>query len=195
MKSTTFKFRPQIVAIALLTTMLVKLPVFAQETFKVDQSSKMVIEGTSTLHDWESQVTQYSGNAVIEVGPHSIDAVKSLTLEVPVEAIKSEHNGMDSKTYDALKKKEYPTIKFDLTKIDKIADNTVSASGKLTIAGNTRDVNMTVHYQELPGNKIVFKGEKNIKMTDFNVDPPSALMGTIKSGDEVTVKFETVFAK
>ena len=85
----------------------------------------MVIEGTSTLHDWESQVTQYSGNAVIEVGPHSIDAVKSLTLEVPVEAIKSEHNGMDSKTYDALKKKEYPTIKFDLTKIDKIADNTV----------------------------------------------------------------------
>lgn len=197
MKSIAVKFRAklQLIIIVLFAAILMNGVAFAQSSFKVDNSSKMVIAGTSTLHDWESEVTNYSGKAIMEVGSQNIDAIKSMMLEIPVEAIKSEHSGMDSKTYDALKKKQYPTIKFDLTKVEKIAQNEVSASGKLTIAGYTRDVNMTVHYQELGNSKVVFKGEKNIKMTDFNVVPPTALMGTIKSGDEVTVKFETVFVK
>lgn len=32
-------------------------------------------------------------------------------------------------------------------------------------------------------------------MTDFNVTPPKALMGTITTGNDITVKFNTVFNK
>jgi hypothetical protein len=32
-------------------------------------------------------------------------------------------------------------------------------------------------------------GSKKLKMTEFDMVPPTALMGTIKTGDEVTVTF------
>ncbi len=32
-------------------------------------------------------------------------------------------------------------------------------------------------------------------MTDFDVKPPTALMGTIKTGDEITIVLNTTFAK
>jgi hypothetical protein len=30
-------------------------------------------------------------------------------------------------------------------------------------------------------------------MTDFGIDPPKALLGTIKTGDEIEVKFKSIF--
>ena len=32
-------------------------------------------------------------------------------------------------------------------------------------------------------------GEKSIKMTSYGVEPPTALLGTIKTGDDLTIKF------
>jgi hypothetical protein len=40
----------------------------------------------------------------------------------------------------------------------------------------------------------VFSGSKILKMTDFNVEPPVVLMGTLKTGNEITVTFEARFA-
>jgi hypothetical protein len=34
-----------------------------------------------------------------------------------------------------------------------------------------------------------FEGTYGINMKDYGVDPPSAVFGTIKSGEEVTIKF------
>ena len=42
-------------------------------------------------------------------------------------------------------------------------------------------------------NKVVLKGEKTFKMTEFKIDPPKALLGTITTGDEITIKFNTIF--
>jgi hypothetical protein len=32
-------------------------------------------------------------------------------------------------------------------------------------------------------------------MTDFKIDPPTALMGTMKTGDEITISFNVKLAK
>jgi polyisoprenoid-binding protein YceI len=37
---------------------------------------------------------------------------------------------------------------------------------------------------------ITFNGSKKIKMTDFGISPPTALMGTMTTGDEVEVIFQ-----
>jgi hypothetical protein len=31
-------------------------------------------------------------------------------------------------------------------------------------------------------------------MTEFNMEPPKAMMGTIKAGDEVTINFNIIFS-
>ncbi len=181
--------------VLLLAFPFLSSPVHAQEVFQVDPSSKIAIDGTSTLHDWTSDVTQFSGQALIKKDQNNLESLNKLSLNIPVTSIKGDHNGMDSKTYDALKKDQYPEIKFSLDKVEKINPTTVTASGELSIAGVTRSIALQANYKELPGNKISFSGEKSIKMTDYNVTPPTALMGAIKSGDDITIKFDVAFVR
>ena len=47
--------------------------------------------------------------------------------------------------------------------------------------------------QTILDNKITLIGEKKFKMTDFKIDPPKALFGTITTGDDITIKFSTTF--
>lgn len=43
--------------------------------------------------------------------------------------------------------------------------------------------------------KISLIGSKTIKMTDFGVDPPKAMFGTITTGDAIDIKFHSIFKK
>jgi polyisoprenoid-binding protein YceI len=183
MKGWNYKIGRQfcMVIILIALTEILVVQAKSQNVFKVDPSSKMVIEGTSTLHDWTSSVMSYHGQAEINLNQNALPSFGRLGLTIPVESIKSNKSLMDSKTYDALKEKEFPDIQLDLQKVSMMANNLVSASGRLTIAGVTKDVILVAEYKELPGNKIVFTGKKNIKMTDFNVVPPSVMMGAIKA--------------
>lgn len=42
-------------------------------------------------------------------------------------------------------------------------------------------------------NGIAFKGNKKLKMTDFNMEPPKAMFGILKADDDVTVSFNVTF--
>ena len=39
------------------------------------------------------------------------------------------------------------------------------------------------------------KGEVPLKMSDFGIDPPTAMMGTLKTGNEVVIKYNLEFEK
>jgi hypothetical protein len=45
-------------------------------------------------------------------------------------------------------------------------------------------------YKILPNGELQLTVSKKLKMTDFKMEPPTAMMGTIKVGDEVTVIFD-----
>jgi polyisoprenoid-binding protein YceI len=177
-----------------LVTLFSVMTAFAQDTYKVDVSSKITIQGSSTIHDWSSETTEISGQAVVSTSGNVLTGLKKLEMTIPVESIKGDKSGMDAKTYEALRKDQYPDIKFDLDKVVSIDGKSVDASGKLTIAGVSREVSLNVDYTE-SGDKIIFTGEKAVKMTDFNVTPPTAMFGAIKSGDDITIKFDVAFTR
>lgn len=153
----------------------------------------MTIDGTSNIHDWTEVVGTIAGsmNAVVEGA--SIQTISSLKLNIPVKSIKSDHSGMDKNTYKALKEGSHPTIKYDLQSISINGDKAV-LEGMLTIAGVARKVKISSSYK-VAGNTINLIGEYDFKMTDFKVDPPTALMGTIYTGDDIKVKFNLTFNK
>ena len=63
----------------------------------------------------------------------------------------------------------------------------VSAAGKLTIHGVTKDVTVTAQAQ-LTGGKIEIAGNLSIDMTDYGVSPPSVPFTTVDS--QVTIEFD-----
>lgn len=171
--------------------------VFAQDAKVVLAESKLVVDGTSNVHDWTIEAKAMSGkvSATLEAG--DLKALKSLDFSVEVEQLKSGKSGMDKNTFKALKSTTNKNISFKLVKVIKIttvSDNnyTIETQGDLTIAGATKRVNQTFTVK-LIGKKMIFSGKQKIDMTLYGVEPPKALMGTIKTGKDVVVDFKVTY--
>lgn len=164
----------------------------AQNTFGVSECS-IKINGTSSLHDWTSTAEDVSGTAQLDVANQTLNAIEALTVRIKSEGIKSEKGRiMDNKTHKALAADDHKYITYALSKATITQQNdqkvTVRATGALTIAGKTKTVTMDVTGTKKNG-AIQFSGSKALKMTDFGIDPPTAMLGTLKTGDDITIDF------
>lgn len=177
--------------------LLVVLPnVQAQEAKIVLSESKVVVFGTSNVHDWTVEAKAMNGTANYTVESNVLKAIPKLNFSVEVEQLKSGKKGMDENTYKALKSKSFKTIDYALVKVNSITASgtnyTIETLGDLTIAGVTKRVNI-IFTAAISGKKMILVGKHKIDMTTFNVEPPKALMGTIKTGKDVTVDFKVTY--
>jgi polyisoprenoid-binding protein YceI len=181
----------------IMALLLASVGVQAQYEIKDKQMS---ILGSSNLHDWESKVHTIKASGDIQVEAGVLKGIKSLSVEIPVTSIKSPKGSiMDKKTYDALKSDKHPNISFKLTKVNslnKTGDGyAINATGNLTVAGVTKSTEITVTGKVAGDGSVKFEGSKKMKMTDFGIQPPTALMGTMKTGDDITIKFAVTLGK
>ncbi len=171
--------------------------------YSVSDETKMTVSGTSTLHDWTSEVNEVKGFVEVDenfAGDGKInvdDVVKLVNISVPVKSIISPRGAtMDKKTYNALKSEEHPEIIFALkdNKVSSVNGEgfTVEASGDLTIAGVTKHVAFPVHGKLLSGDKMNFEGAYKLNMLEYEMEPPTAMFGQIVTGEEVEIKFDLV---
>lgn len=104
---------------------------------------------------------------------------------------------MDDKTYEAFDSKKNPYIVFQLTEASqsKLTDNDteVTLTGNLTFAGATRKISIKTLGKITKSGDYQLKGSVPLKMTDFKMKPPTAMLGAMKTGDGVTVKFDVTF--
>lgn len=161
----------------------------AQGLKVVPTKSNIVISGTSTLHAWDMKVAQING----EVAANTNKQLISLVVKVPVKSMKSaEGSIMDGKAYDAFDAKKNPFITFTLTEAApvKITDKDVEVTlvGNLSMGGATKKVSFKAA-GKLTGNVFELKGAVPVKMSEYGMKAPTAVFGTIKCGDAVTVKF------
>jgi hypothetical protein len=181
--------------ITLFTLLLIAcstLAIEANQTFVLGSDNEFKVEGTSTLHDWDMVSKEAEGKAVIKLGNGKIDDLPSLEITLPSETLKSGRRGMDNNAYKALKTDQYSNIRFVLQSVEEITGQTVKAKGRLTVAGNSRDVTIEAHYRAT-SNNIRFIGKLEIKFSDFDIEPPTAMLGSVKTGDELEISFNAMF--
>lgn len=177
--------------------LLITTPLLVQaQKYSLDnETSFLQVLGTSSLHDWHVQAEKQSGAIVFS----DIDkmGISSLNFSVESESLKSGKSAMDKKTYDALNTDKYKTISFSLIEVlsvNKKSDKNfeITTSGNLTINGIKKAINLKFKVEKSE-NHFIFEGSHKLLMTTFGMEPPKALLGTIKTGDEVEVKFKSVF--
>jgi hypothetical protein len=165
------------------------------------QVVRVSIKGTSSLHDWEMKSDK--GQVEVLMGLNAVENVIGLTslrFTILAESLKSGKSSMDKNAYKALKTGTAKNISFVMSssKVTPVNATTVEirALGKLTVAGTVRDTDLfiTVKYNA-DKKSYAASGSKKIKMTDYDVKPPSFMMGAVKTGDEITMTFNSTITQ
>ena len=162
--------------------------------------TKVAIAGTSTLHDWDMASEKANCDISFTFDGTNLTGLSSLVFTVDAETLKSHHSGMDKNAYKALNVEKYPEISFSSSYANIKANGAnsyiLSAKGKLTIAGVTKEVWLagitTINPSDM---SMQTTGSAKIKMSEFNVEPPSFMFGAMKTGDEIIVKFNLTLKK
>ncbi|HMU70708.1 MAG TPA: YceI family protein, partial [Chitinophagales bacterium] len=66
----------------------------------------------------------------------------------------------------------------------------VKVNGDLTIAGFTKNIDISGMVYVKENGKLYIDVSRALKMTDFKIDPPTALMGTMQVADDITIRFK-----
>lgn len=164
----------------------------------VSPDSKLSIEGTSNLHGWECKASTI--DAIVTADPEFKDAVdfpkllKTVQVKIPVTSLKCGHGGMDKNLYKALKSDAEPQIRYSLGSVEAVKSEgssyTLSTVGTLEIAGKENTVKIDVTASRLANGTVKAVGSVPVLMTEYGIQPPTAMFGTLKTGDKVTVQFE-----
>lgn len=175
-------------------SLLVWFPSFSQQSYQLTGNQQFTVAGTSTIHEWEMVAKEgSSGSAQLSLENGKLAKLTSVKIDLPVKSLKSGKGSMDNNAYDALEVEKYPSIKFEMTECLAINGNAIKAKGKLTIAGKSQIIPVEVSYS-VSGNSLKFKGSFPILFSDYTIDAPTAVLGTIKTGDELTLAFEANFS-
>jgi hypothetical protein len=166
----------------------------AQTRYRQAGNSSVTIAGSSTLRDWTMVSKEPRCTATFETDSTG-KPLKLLELSFALrsESLKSSYRAMDKNAYSTLNTEEFKSITFVMTS-SKINGNKIQCTGDLSIAGVTHAVTFETTYQMLADNTLVCTGSKPMNMTDFEVDPPTFMFGTVQTGDAITVSFKMVLA-
>lgn len=172
------KTTKNLISLALLlgVTLLPQLS-YAQKI--TQKSTNVKINGTSTLHDWNMTSTQSNFTGTI-----SGNTITDVRFVMKAESLKSKENAMDKNAYKALQTSKYPELIFTTASLP--ASGTASITGNLTIANVTKTVKIPVTVTKT-GASYSIKGNAKIKMSTFGVKAPTFMMGTIKTGDDLSI--------
>ncbi|HAX96478.1 MAG TPA: hypothetical protein DCY35_08165 [Prolixibacteraceae bacterium] len=165
----------------------------AQVPFKnVPAQSKVLVKGTSTVHDWEMESTIVN----IEMGlNHQEDKlfIEDVTFSSMAKGLKSKHSLMDEKALEALKSKQHPEIKFTQSEGITVTKQGTNFNGilqgKLEIAGVSQIIKVPFNGTVKSDQVITVNGQVKLKMSDFGIKPPTAMMGTIKTGNDFVLEY------
>lgn len=182
--------------VALAASITILTSGLAAGSWTTAAGSSIRVEGTSTLHAWHAESTSIQGTLEVEQAFfENGSTVPSLRIEIPTRSLLSDKDKMNKLMWEALKADQHPKITWQLTHADSPVATangyTIRTTGRLTIAGVTRDVTMPVQVTR-NGNSLVVTGNLPVVMTEYGMRPPTAMMGTIRTGDRVEVTFRWV---
>lgn len=189
-----------------LTLFMVFSSVTAQDiTLNLSEIIEFKIDGDSNVRTWDAEVTEADGTIELSgIENFSLNSLtpetfKSLNITIPVSGIQSDSGRLTSNLQGYLKGDDFPEITFNLTEITSIEQDgdkaMITANGIVNAAGVDNQISMSVEAILNPDNTITFSGSQQLLMTSFNIDPPTAVMGTIRSRDEMDIIFQVSFSR
>jgi hypothetical protein len=166
--------------------------------YVVEPGSRFWIDGTSTLGRYTCAAGGVEGHGDVGAGAARVEA----EVRVPVGAFDCGQPRMNRDFRQALRAAAHPAIRFRLNRAETLGREPrpgawvrVRAAGTIQMAGVERAVAIDAEGQRLAGGRVRIRGAHALRMTDFDVTPPSGLLGLVRAHDGVTVRFDLTAAE
>lgn len=165
---------------------------------RLKPESRLWFDGTSTVRNWSCKATQIQAAIDGEAtAPAAVldgrKAVRTVDVVFPVAGLDCQDGNrtMNNHMRNALNAEQHQAIRFQLNDytLAKAANTTGSLQGQLTINGQTRPITVPVQFANAAG-ALRVTGRYPLAMTQWGVQPPRLMMGTLKVGDTITVNFD-----
>lgn len=200
--SLTARFSKALICVSALLAAGSVLAADAVRYTPVPNTSKLRMDGTSTIHDWHAETPTIGGFMELEAtfadGKSAPVAVKpNIEVKIRVGSLKSSGGKrMDVVMQEHMKFEQFKTIDYKVLELTPKAGaaGQYEAKGALTLAGVTKTNTMSVTIERVDS-KLKVTGTTAVKMTDHGIKPPApeiAGISLIRTGDEVKLKFEWV---
>lgn len=171
----------------------------SQIEYVLSPDSKIEIKGTSTLHDWTCEAKDFNGSVQL-LDETSGLFFQNIDLTFSVDSINGgKGKAMDKKIRKALKSNEFPFIQFVAKKIPLLSGEDIKTleqfrlriPGTLSIAGKSQEIQLEVEGVQTKKSFTIIS-TYSMKMSDFEIKPPSAMFGQIVTGDEIRILFNLI---
>jgi hypothetical protein len=153
--------------------------------------SQFWIDGSSTVNDFTCAAANIEGRGLV-----TRERVLA-TVAVPVRTFDCGVRAMNRDFYRALRSSEHPEIHFTLNGAEVLAESAASgewtplrAFGTLQLAGASRSITIAAEGRELGDGSVQIRGSHDLRMSHFEVEPPTAMLGLVRAHDEITVRFD-----
>jgi hypothetical protein len=189
--------------ICILLLVLTVTHLSAQQ-WKLDQehAPKVSVTGTSTLSDWEVTCPGVSDvPALLTFDPQKPEQITEFGFKVPVETMDGGRGAsMNDKIKTAFVSTEHPYVQFSqsqpasITSSGNPGEYTINSTGTLSMAGVDKTINVQCT-AVVKDDILVISGFKDMKFSEFNMTPPSAMFGQIKTNDDIVVSYQFRYLK
>lgn len=188
-------------SLALAAGLLLASSAAAAQHLALAPESRLWVEGTSTVRNWNCKAPGVT--ATINADGER-DAAKDVlkgekgiagvTLIVAVPMMNCNDNDtMNEHMRKALKATEFQAITFRLARYEiatGAAGLQATLSGTLLLGGVEKPIEFPVDVADGGAGKLRVTGSAIVKMKEFDLKPPSLMLGTMRVGNDITVKFD-----
>ena len=170
--------------------------------YTISESSLITISGTTNINAfeclWTGSIVQ--GSLVTSIYPFE-DQIKfeNALLLIGIKRFNCNNRIMSSDMHKAMGADKHPYIEIELLKVENINNEQISSnSGKLkvdvviTINGVQQKTSLNINWSSVSNIHYVLNGSKSLKMSNFDIDPPSRAFGMIRVYDMINIEFSLI---
>ncbi|MGE5357032.1 MAG: YceI family protein [Deltaproteobacteria bacterium] len=178
------------------------LPV--SEVWDIDKSSSMVVIGETNVNSFECILGAYDwGNNLVCYSTQSPGSNKHRILcnfDIPINSFDCGIGMMTKDLRKTLKSDKHPFLNISLKEMSSLISNLkngdlIDTKTDITLSGVKKASIIQFVVKKNNKNFISLEGKKTISLSDYNLSPPSKLLGSVKVKDEMVVNIKMKLKK
>ena len=166
----------------------------AKNTFSRYMFDQVLITGETNVNDFH---LEYRENEFCNVLGKLESGSSTIQIEIPADQVEADSQVMLNDFLKLINADQYPniTIGIDRNEIEFFA---VPESGEKLISLSMNGISKQFYCSTLSescfGNQWCLTGQLQIRLTDFNIEPPHKFLGLVKVQNEIFINFRILFS-